>query len=97
MKKAIQTIATLSIKCNMNATEAKNLADQVNAANPEKAMREVLIMIKSASKKGLYSDLALLRTPDVKAILPILTVLGYKTDLKVAESREMRQVWISWD
>jgi|GEM_PF-2928450 hypothetical protein len=81
----------------MNATEAKDLADQVNSANPEKAMQEAMAVIKLAAEKGLYSDLVVLREVDAEAILPILSVLGYKTDVKVAELPEMRQVWITWD
>jgi hypothetical protein len=54
-------------------------------------------VIKLAAEKGLYSDLVVLREVDAEAILPILSVLGYKTDVKVAELPEMRQVWITWD
>ncbi len=79
----------------MNATEAKALADEANAANPTKAMETAEKAIKSAARKGLYSDWVVLREVDAEAILPILSVLGYHTQVQPAEQGK-KLVQISW-
>ena len=79
----------------MNATEAKAMADEANAANPAKAMEMAEKAIKSAARKGMYSDWVVLREVDADAILPILSVLGYQTQVQPAEQGK-RLVQISW-
>jgi hypothetical protein len=79
----------------MNASEAKAMADEANAANPAKAMEMAEKAIRSAARKGMYSDWVVLREVDADAILPILSVLGYQTQVQLAEQGK-RLVQISW-
>jgi hypothetical protein len=79
----------------LEAKQAKALADEANAANPAKAMEVTEKAIKSAARKGLYSDWVVLREVDAEAILPILSVLGYHTQVQPAEQGK-KLVQITW-
>lgn len=81
---------------DLPATQAREIADQVNAPDIEKALEKALKSVGSAARKGLYSDWVLLREIDSKGVCEALTALGYEAMPLDADEEGKTLVKINW-
>lgn len=61
----------------MEAKQAKAIADEVNAPNPQKALKLLLGAVEKAAKRGAYESWICCRAIDFEAARDEIVALGY--------------------
>lgn len=61
----------------LEAKQAKLIADEYNAPNPEKALKILLGAVEKAAKKGAYESWVCCRSIDLEAAKEQILALGY--------------------
>lgn len=82
----------------MEAKHAREIADAVNAPNPEDTLKKIFDVVAKAARKGKYADWLVVRAVDLESVKPHLEALGYSLEVQSAgrQDDESRLLGLSW-
>lgn len=80
----------------MEAKHAREIADAINAPNPEDTLKKIFDVVSKAAKRGKYVAWIVLRAIDVDAVKTQVENLGYTLEIQASSDESERLLGINW-